>query len=112
MTVHMGNKTTREPQSVEELERAYGDVISSAQLPSYANCEEVPATFFEAYYSGCEVLKTKQDFFDLAFDHFQRTYIISLPSCSPRRMLYIPRSIHAIDRGETSASRETILANG
>ncbi|KAH8897477.1 adenosine deaminase [Thozetella sp. PMI_491] len=76
-------KSAREVQSAEELERAYGDVISSAQLPSYANCppSEVPATFFEAYYSGCEVLKTKQDFFDLAFDYFKRASSMNVRYC-------------------------------
>ncbi|KAI1864387.1 uncharacterized protein JN550_008944 [Neoarthrinium moseri] len=66
------NKESKELQSLEEVEWAYGDVISSAQLPLYADRppSEMPPTFFEAYYSGCEVLRTKQDFFDLALDYF------------------------------------------
>jgi adenosine deaminase len=77
------DKTKREVQFMEELERAYGDVISSAQLSSYAHCQpsEVPATFFEAYYSGCEVLRTRQDFFDLAFDYFERAASMNVRYC-------------------------------
>lgn len=66
--LHMGNKSSNEAQSVEELRQAYDGVISSAQLPDYEGRDEVPPTFFQAYYSGCDVLQTRQDFFDLAFD--------------------------------------------
>ncbi|KAI1258995.1 adenosine deaminase [Xylariaceae sp. FL1019] len=83
MEVRMDNDALCALQSVEEVERAYDDVISSAQLSSYAHCppSEVPATFFEAYYSGCEVLKTRQDFFDLAFDYFQRAASMNVRYC-------------------------------
>ncbi|KAI0149610.1 adenosine deaminase [Xylariaceae sp. FL1272] len=81
--VRMGSNAPRELPSVEEVERAYDDVISSAQLPFYAHRppSEVPATFFEAYYSGCEVLKTRLDFFDLAFDYFQRAASMNVMYC-------------------------------
>ncbi|KAM0331535.1 hypothetical protein ACHAQA_003212 [Verticillium albo-atrum] len=78
----MGNESSRELQSVEDLRQAYGDVISSAQLPSYERSgEEIPATFFQAYYSGCEVLRTRQDFFDLAFDYFKRAASMNVRYC-------------------------------
>jgi adenosine deaminase len=82
LIVQLG-KTPRELDSVEELKRAYGEVISSAQLPSYAHCppSEVPATFFEAYYSGCEVLRTRQDYFDLAFDYFEHAASMNVRYC-------------------------------
>ncbi|KAH7018322.1 uncharacterized protein B0I36DRAFT_297907 [Microdochium trichocladiopsis] len=76
-----------ELQSEQEVEKAYGDVISSAQLSQYAaRAREdpslvVPATFFEAYYSGCDVLRTRQDFFDLAYDHFQRAAGMNVRYC-------------------------------
>lgn len=74
---------TRECQSAWELAQAYRDVISSAQLPSYAHCapSEMPATFFEAYYSGCEVLRTREDFFDLAFHFFERAASMNVRYC-------------------------------
>ncbi|KAH6678815.1 putative adenosine deaminase [Plectosphaerella plurivora] len=81
LKVSMGNKSAREILSPEELKQAYGDVISSAQLPSYANAEEVPATFFEAYYSGCDVLRTRQDYFDLAYDYFRRAASMNVRYC-------------------------------
>jgi adenosine deaminase len=82
MKVRLGN-SPRDMRSLEELEGAYGDVISSAQLPAYVDCppSEVPATFFEAYYSGCEVLRTRQDFFDLAFDYFNRAASMNVRYC-------------------------------
>ncbi|KAH7362037.1 putative adenosine deaminase [Plectosphaerella cucumerina] len=66
LKVHMGNKSPRELQSLRELQQAYGDV---------------PATFFEAYYSGCDVLRTKQDYFDLAYDFFQRAASMNVRYC-------------------------------
>ncbi|KAH8176407.1 adenosine/AMP deaminase domain-containing protein [Sarocladium implicatum] len=80
-SLHMGNRSSREAQSVEELRQAYDSVISSAQLPDYADKEEVPPTFFQAYYSGCDVLQTRQDFFDLAFDYFQRAASMNVRYC-------------------------------
>jgi adenosine deaminase len=77
----MGNKSSHEAQSVEELRQAYDSVISSAQLPDYDGRDEVPPTFFQAYYSGCGVLQTRQDFFDLAFDYFQRAAKMNVRYC-------------------------------
>ncbi|KAL2207096.1 adenosine deaminase [Sarocladium strictum] len=79
--LHMGNRTSQEPQSVEDLRQAYDSVISSAQLPDYEDAEEIPPTFFQAYYSGCDVLQTRQDFFDLAFDYFQRAAKMNVRYC-------------------------------
>lgn len=81
MRVHMGNKSSRELQSVQDLREGYDNVISSAQLPDYAGADEIPATFFQAYYSGHEVLKTRQDFFDLAYDYFKRAASMNVRYC-------------------------------
>lgn len=76
-----------ELQSEAEVEKAYGNVISSAQLAIYEARQlddplaVVPATFFEAYYTGCDVLCTKEDFFDLAYDHFQRAAGMNVRYC-------------------------------
>lgn len=76
-------KHPRELASLAEVERAYGDVISSAQLPAYAHrpFSEVPATFFEAYYSGIEVLRTRQDYFELASAYFARAAAMNVRYC-------------------------------
>lgn len=57
--------------TVEALKEAYANVISSAQLPSSGPTDHL-VTFFQAYYSGFEILRTKGDFFDLAMNYFQR----------------------------------------
>lgn len=86
-------KHPRELQSAAEVARAYGDVISSAQLAEYEArrhycgdggqdaLPEIPATFFEAYYSGCDVLRTRRDFFDLAFEYLQRAAGMNVRYC-------------------------------
>lgn len=79
--LHMGNRSSQEAQSVEALRQAYDSVISSAQLPDYEGHQEVPPTFFQAYYSGCDVLQTRQDFADLAFDYFQRAASMNVRYC-------------------------------
>ncbi|KXJ89470.1 hypothetical protein Micbo1qcDRAFT_121743 [Microdochium bolleyi] len=42
---------------------------------------DIPATFFEAYYSGCDVLRTRADFYDLAYEHFQRAAGMNVRYC-------------------------------
>lgn len=71
------NKT--EIQSLKELQTAYEDVISSAQL--YPGAQQT--TFFQAYYSGFEFLKTRQDFFDLAMGYFERAAAMNVRYCEP-----------------------------
>lgn len=77
------HKHPRALASLAEVEQAYGAVISSAQLPAYAHRPpgEVPATFFEAYYSGIGVLRTRQDYFDLASAYFARAAAMQVRYC-------------------------------
>lgn len=84
LQLRFGNKT-KIVDSLEELEREYAEVISSAELPRFANApkESMPATFFEAYFSGFQVLQTKEDFFDLAMDYFQRAAAMNIRYCEP-----------------------------
>jgi len=44
------------------------------------NAEET-MSFFEAYYSGFEVLKTKQDYFELAMHYFERAAGMNVRYC-------------------------------
>lgn len=83
-TLRFGKKT-KVVDGLEELVSNYADVISSAELPRFAGVpkENVPATFFEAYYSGFEVLRTREDFFDLAMDYFQRAAAMNVRYCEP-----------------------------
>lgn len=90
MKLQMG-KSPKDLRSEEEMAQAYRDVISSAQLPLFKDHapSEVPATFFEAYYSGCEVLKTSQDFFDVAYGYFERAAAMNVRYCE---MFFDPQS--------------------
>lgn len=76
-------KDARELQTIAQTEQAYAEVISSAQLPQYKDHarEEVPATFFEAYYTGCDVLRTREDFYELAWDYFERAAGMNVRYC-------------------------------
>ena len=77
--VQLGSK---EFDSAEALEQGYYDVISSAQLrPGEPSGHLV--TFFQAYYSGFQYLKTKQDYFDLAMGYFQRAAKMNVRYCEP-----------------------------
>lgn len=79
--VRMG-VNARELRSVEEVEKGYQDIISSSSLPMYADDpSQRPATFFEAYYSGCEVLRTKDDFYDLAMGYFSKAAEMNVRYC-------------------------------
>ena len=44
------------------------------------NTEET-LSFFEAYYGGFEVLKTKQDYYDLAMHYFERAAAMNVRYC-------------------------------
>lgn len=76
-------KHPRTLASLDEVARAYGAVVSSAQLPAYAHRPpaEVPATFFDAYYSGIAVLRTRRDYFDLASAYFARAAAMNVRYC-------------------------------
>lgn len=43
--------------------------------------DEETFSFFEAYYGGFEVLKTKQDYYDLAMHYFERAAVMNVRYC-------------------------------
>lgn len=45
------------------------------------NNSEETLSFFEAYYGGFEVLKTKQDYYDLAMHYFERAAAMNVRYC-------------------------------
>lgn len=68
--------------TLEDLKLAYENVISSAQLKELPPSQS-SVTFFDAYYSGFELLKTKEDFFDLAMNYFQCAADMNVRYCEP-----------------------------
>lgn len=67
--------------SLEELRDSH-DVMKLRQLKRERmdNAEET-LSFFEAYYGGFEVLKTKEDYFDLAMCYFERAAAMKVRYC-------------------------------
>ncbi|OAR05773.1 hypothetical protein LLEC1_02432 [Akanthomyces lecanii] len=68
--------------TLQDLQIAYDNVISSAQLRAGMPSEHL-VTFFQAYYSGFEFLTTRQDFYDLAMDWFRRAAAMNVRYCEP-----------------------------
>jgi adenosine deaminase len=65
------NPRTSQPYtSLAELRDAH-DTLKPRPAGRMTNAEET-LSFFEAYYGGFEVLKTKQDYFDLAMRYYER----------------------------------------
>ncbi len=67
--------------SLEDLKRAL-DQIQPRPSPQMTNVEEA-VLFFEAYYEGFEVLKSKEDFFDLAMNYFEHAASMNVRYCEP-----------------------------
>lgn len=68
--------------TVEDLKTAYANVVSSAQLRSLEQTGHL-VTFFQAYYSGFDLLQTKEDFYDLAWNYFHRAAEMNVRYCEP-----------------------------
>ncbi len=58
-------------RTLEELQESTEDGMKPAHGGRQDNAEET-LSFFESYYGGFEVLKTKQDYYDLAMYYFER----------------------------------------
>lgn len=65
--------------SLEELEDSH-DLMKPRKGQRMDNTEET-LSFFEAYYGGFEVLKTKQDYYDLAMDYFEHAAAMNVRYC-------------------------------
>lgn len=65
--------------SLEELQDSH-DTMKPPDQGRMDNAEET-LSFFEAYYGGFEVLKTKQDYFDLAMHYFERAASMNVRYC-------------------------------
>ncbi|GAB0132215.1 hypothetical protein EsDP_00000657 [Epichloe bromicola] len=69
-------------ESVQDLRKAHDNVVSSAQIRTPEQARTL-VTFSQAYYSGFEYLKTKNDFFDLAMNYFQLAATMNVRYCEP-----------------------------
>lgn len=65
--------------SLEELQDAH-DPMKGRDGKEMDNSEET-LTFFDAYYGGFEVLKTEQDYHDLAMHYFERAAATNVRYC-------------------------------
>ncbi|KAM5343440.1 hypothetical protein ACJ41O_011977 [Fusarium nematophilum] len=71
--------------SLGGLKEAYQSIISSSQLHRYRehSPSDIPITFFEAYYAGLDVLRTRRDFYDLAMNYFHHAAAMNVRYCEP-----------------------------
>jgi adenosine deaminase len=72
--LHLHIEGTLEPELIFELARrngvslAYADVDALRRAYAFTDLQ----SFLDLYYAGCGVLRTEQDFFDLAWAYFRR----------------------------------------
>ena len=65
--------------TLEELKDSH-DTLKPPVKGRMDNAEET-LSFFEAYYGGFQVLKTKQDYYDLAMHYFERAAAMNVRYC-------------------------------
>lgn len=65
--------------TLEELQDSH-DTMKRRDKGRMDNTEE-SLSFFEAYYGGFEVLKTKQDYYDLAMHYFEQATAMNVRYC-------------------------------
>jgi adenosine deaminase len=65
--------------SLSELQDSH-DTLKPVAEGQMNNAEET-LSFFEAYYGGFEVLKTRQDYYDLAMHYFERAAAMNVRYC-------------------------------
>ncbi|KAF5630169.1 family oxidoreductase [Fusarium tjaetaba] len=70
-------------KSLDDLKKAYASIISSSQRHQYEHLDPslIPPTFFEAYYSSHDVLRKRQDFYDVAMAYFQGASEMNVRYC-------------------------------
>ena len=72
--LHVHIEGTLEPELIfalaqrNRVELPYADVQALRQAYAFTDLQ----SFLDLYYAGCSVLRTEQDFFDLAWAYFQR----------------------------------------
>lgn len=65
--------------ALEELQDSHG-FIKSRDGEQMSNADET-LSFFELYYGGFEVLKTKEDYYDLATHYFEHAAAMNVRYC-------------------------------
>lgn len=72
--LHLHIEGTLEPELIFALAQRngvqlpYADIEALRQAYAFTNLQ----SFLDLYYAGCNVLRTEQDFFDLAWSYFKR----------------------------------------
>lgn len=74
-------KGSPELKTYEELKKAYDTI--KARPNKNKSIPETAVLFFEAYYEGFEVLRTKEDFFELAMNYFRHAASMNVRYCEP-----------------------------
>lgn len=72
--LHVHIEGTLEPELIFALARRNGVTLPYADVESLRRAYAFTdlQSFLDLYYAGCDVLRTEQDFFDLAWAYFQR----------------------------------------
>jgi len=72
--LHVHIEGTLEPELIFALARRNGVTLPYADVQALRRAYAFTdlQTFLDLYYAGCDVLRTEQDFFDLAWAYFQR----------------------------------------
>jgi len=67
--------------SLDETREAYQQI--RGRIGAASAVSQRSFTFFEAYYGGFDLLKTEQDYFDLAMGYFNRAAQMNVRYCEP-----------------------------
>lgn len=94
--------------SLDQLKESY----NLLQPQSIKGKKKISA-FFEAYYGGMEVLRTEEDFYDLAMNYFVRASTMNIRYCEPsfdlqahtRRGVHIDTIMRGFRRANTEAKK-------
>ena len=69
------------PQSLAEVEEAY--TLIRGRIGASSAHGQTNLTFFEAYYGGFSLLRTSQDYYDLAIAYFEKAAEMNVRYCEP-----------------------------
>ncbi|KAJ5748958.1 Adenosine/adenine deaminase [Penicillium nucicola] len=96
-TLAARNKIPLPYKTLSELQASYAVTLN--HRPELNGRQPGIPTFLEAYFAGCEVLRTEDDFYDLAMAYLARTYPTGVPAA-------------AVLNGYLRAQRDAIAMHG
>lgn len=108
------NRLHRTFNTLEQLNEMY----NLLQPRSIKGANQVSA-FFDAYYCGMEVLKTEEDFYELAMDYFVKAAAMNVRYCEPffdpqahtRRGVKFDSFMKGFKRAQVDAERNLNVSN-